>query len=83
MAYRIVIVRKAEKDLEKLDPVVKKRIKTSLVKFSRNPLLYAKKLKSSSVGAYRFRMGSHRIIFDIGKNTVVILRIGHRREIYQ
>lgn len=65
MAYRILVVRQAEKDLNKLDAVVKKRIKASLTKFSQNPLFYSKKLTSSRIGDYRFRVGKYRIIFDL------------------
>ncbi|PIR80217.1 MAG: hypothetical protein COU25_01320 [Candidatus Levybacteria bacterium CG10_big_fil_rev_8_21_14_0_10_35_13] len=28
-------------------------------------------------------MGNYRIIFDVDKNNIVILRIGHRKEIYR
>lgn len=35
------------------------------------------------LGTYRFRIGDYRIIFDIEGEEIVILRIGHRREIYR
>jgi len=53
---------------------------------SGRPLSFAKPLKGDLAGAYRFRIGDYRVIFDLGKrNRVVILfvlRVGHRRDIY-
>jgi mRNA interferase RelE/StbE len=50
---------------------------------SDNPLSFAKRLKNFSDGQYRFRVGDYRIIFDLVKDTIVILSVGHRREIYK
>jgi mRNA interferase RelE/StbE len=36
-----------------------------------------------SLGTYRFRIGDYRIIFDIEDEEIVILRVGHRKEIYR
>jgi len=36
-----------------------------------------------ALGTYRFRIGDYRVIFDIEGNEVVVLRVGHRREIYR
>lgn len=83
MAYNIIITPTAEKDIKKLDGVVKKRLKVSLEKFSQNPLSHAKRLTSPKIGTYRFRVGNYRIIFDINKNNIILLRIGHRRDIYR
>ena len=44
---------------------------------------YAIKLSNKNIGSYRFRIGDYRIIFDIDGNDIVILKIGHRREIYK
>ncbi|PIU83448.1 MAG: hypothetical protein COS68_03990 [Elusimicrobia bacterium CG06_land_8_20_14_3_00_38_11] len=35
------------------------------------------------MGMYRFRVGDYRVIFDVDKNNIVILRIGHRKKIYR
>ncbi len=37
----------------------------------------------SSLGEYRFRVGDFRIIFDLDGDNLVILRVGHRREVYR
>ncbi len=43
----------------------------------------AEKLTDFAFGTYKFRIGDYRIIFDIEDKDIVILRVGHRREIYK
>lgn len=83
MGYKLLYTKSAAKDIQKLDTVVKKRLKSKLETCATNPLFYAKKLTDSSLGTYRWRIGNYRIIFDIDVNTIVILRVRHRREIYR
>ena len=82
-AWSLVYTRTAAKDVEKLDTVAKKKIKKKIEQFVKDPLHYAKKLTSSAIGSYRWRVGDFRIVFDIEGRNIVILRIGHRREIYR
>ena len=65
MKYQVLITQKAEKDLKKLDKVVLKRIYRKLQQFQQNPSKYSKKLFSSKIGNFRFRIGSYRVIFNI------------------
>jgi mRNA interferase RelE/StbE len=48
-----------------------------------DPLKFAKSIHDKSLGCYRFRIGDYRIIFDLIKNDIIILVIGHRRDIYK
>lgn len=82
MKYKLLYSQHAVKDIKKLDSVVKKRIKKALEKFGQRPFFYAKKLTSSRIGQYRWRVGNYRIVFDVDKEKIIILRVGHRREIY-
>ncbi|MCL5773652.1 MAG: type II toxin-antitoxin system RelE/ParE family toxin [Firmicutes bacterium] len=83
MAYELLYTRRAAKDIVKLDRVVQKRLKKALEKFPNKPLHYAEKLIEPRLGSYRFRAGDYRIIFDIDGRRIIILHVGHRREIYQ
>lgn len=83
MAYQILYTKSAFEDVKKLDTIVKKRIRKKIEKFSINPIATAKKLINFSIGSYRWRIGNYRIVFDIQGNKIIILRIGHRREIYK
>ena len=83
MGYKLLYTKSSAKDIQKLDTVVKKRLKNKLETYAKNPIFYGKKLIDSSLGTYRWRIGNYRIIFDIDAKNIVILRIRHRREIYR
>ena len=83
MSYDLVYTQKAVRDVEKLDHKIKKRLGKVLLRYKEEPMRYAEKLTDSKLGTYRFRIGDYRIIFDIEGNEIVILRIGHRKEIYK
>ena len=81
--YKTVFTERALKDLETFDKATKNRIGKKIRDYSKQPLKYSKKLVSFKIGGYRFRIGNYRVIFDIVKDEIVILRIGHRKNIYQ
>jgi len=83
MSYKVIYAKRALKDVQKLDKIVKRKIAITIIRYSQNPIHYATKLTSSELGSYRWRAGNYRIIFDISGKTIQILRIGHRREIYK
>lgn len=76
---------KALKDLRKLNKITQKQIikKLNFYLKSPKPLDYAEKLTDFKDGDYRFRIGAYRITFDVETNTIMILRVQHRREIYR
>jgi len=81
--YKLIYTQRAERDLAKLDTKTKERIGRTLLRFQEEPLKYAEKLSDPILGSYRFRIGDYRIICDIEENEVVVLRAGHRKEIYR
>ncbi|MFA5027614.1 MAG: type II toxin-antitoxin system RelE/ParE family toxin [Candidatus Methylomirabilota bacterium] len=83
MTYRLVYTRRAVRDIVALDPKTKARIGTQLERFEEDPLRHAEPLAHSSLGSFRFRIGDYRVVFDLEGEEIVILRVGHRREIYR
>jgi mRNA interferase RelE/StbE len=83
MSYRLVYTQRAVKDIQKLEQKVKSRIGKALLRFAADPLRHAKALTNSSLGSYRFRIGDYRVIFDLEGDDIVVLRVGHRRQIYR
>jgi len=81
--YRLLYTRKAVRDIERLGPETKERIGRTLPRYEKDPLRYAEKLTHSELGSYRFRIGDYRVVFDIEGDQIVVLRVGHRREIYK
>lgn len=83
MKYRLVYTNRAIKDIQRLEPAVKKRIGKALLRYEEDPLKYAVRLTESKLGTYRFRIGDYRAIFDLEDDEIVVLRVGHRRDIYK
>ena len=85
MAWQWIIDGKAAKNLKKLPMDVSLRIINKLDYWvgSGKPLEFAENLINSELGEYRFRVGSYRVIFDVEGENIVILAVGHRREIYK
>ena len=85
--FRLHLTQDAEDDLANLDQTIASRIADKLQWFisQENPLYFSRRL-SGFLGKYRFRVGDYRIIFKVdyrGTITIlVILRIRHRREVY-
>lgn len=85
MEFNIFFTDEALEDLNKLDEKNIKRIIKKLKWFSKqnDPLAFAKALKYDAIGEYRFRVGDYRVIFDVKKSKIIILRVGHRSSIYK
>ena len=83
--YKVVYLDQVEEDLKKLDkPTVKKilsRIETYLTK---DPKGLGKPLKGDFEGYWRYRWGDYRVIYKISEREIliIVLCIGHRKEIY-
>jgi len=81
----IVFSKSAARMLSKLDQKTQKRIINKLHFFiaQKNPLRFAEPLKDYKLGEYRFRIGDYRILFDVENRKIIILKVGHRKEIYK
>ncbi len=83
MIYKIIFTNRAIKDLKKIDNKMKERIGNKLKIYSGNPLKFGKKLTDPKIGTYKFKIGDYRVIFDIDDNKIIVLRLGHRKNIYK
>jgi len=83
MKYKIVFTRRAVKDISKLQPEVEERIGGALRKYSEDSLSYARGMVDPSLGSYSFRVGGYRVMFDLEGDEIIVLRVGHRKEIYR
>jgi mRNA interferase RelE/StbE len=83
MEYTLLYTRTAGKDIQKINVATRKKLGLKLKKLETNPLGLSKKLSNSPIGHYRYRIGDYRIIFNIVGQTIVILRVRHRREVYR
>ena len=90
MAYKISFTPKAEKDLGRLPKSIAKRILEKLKDALEGESIFknAKPLTGYSTPIYRFRVGDYRLIFRREEKSkewvlLVVLKVGHRREIYK
>jgi mRNA interferase RelE/StbE len=87
LAWRIELSGKALKTLEKLDREEARRILQFLrerIAREENPRRLGKPLQGTQE-FWRYRVGDYRLLCTIEDQriTVVVLRIGHRREVYR
>ena len=88
MAWTVNYTDTALKSLKKLDrPAARNVIEfmEKRVAVSDNPRALGKKLTGPTLGTYiRYRIGDIRVISDLknGELQILVIRIGHRREIY-
>ena len=88
MTWKIEVVPNAIKELYKLDQQVAKRILKFLhkrVASLKDPRSIGDALKGPRFGEYwRYRVGDYRIITKIEDNImlILVLRVGHRKQIY-
>jgi mRNA interferase RelE/StbE len=84
MRYTIVYTREAKKNIEKLDPSIRKLIEKALETLSLDPFR-GKQLSYELAGLRSFRTSDYRIIYRIKERQVliIVISVGHRREIYK
>ena len=82
MAFAVLLHQKAAKELEKLEEILRSRIKERLKELQNNPESIGKPLKPSDF--WSLRIGDYRAIFEIdrAKKQVIVLFIGHRKKVY-
>lgn len=87
MTYHVEFTKEALKFLKKLDKhtalLITAWIRKNLEGCT-NPRQHGKGLTANRSGEWRYRIGDYRIIADIQDDKVIILilEIGHRRDIY-
>ena len=85
MNYKISIVRSALRSLQKIEKKTQKRIEKKIDTLASNPIPEDSKKLKGKRDLYRIRVGDYRIVYIIEnrKLVVLIIKIGHRREIYR
>ena len=88
MAWKIELSAMARKQLHALDRPVQKKIVDYLaerIEGCKSPRHFGETLSANRAGLWRYRVGDYRIICEIqdDKVIVLVLTIGHRREVYK
>lgn len=85
--WRLEFSKRADKQLSKMDPGVRRVIVAWLLKNidgRSDPRAHGKGLTANRSGKWRYRVGDYRVLCEIRDEELVVLaiEIGHRRDIY-
>lgn len=85
--YQVLLTKQSEKalaDLAKSQAKMAQRIADSIDRIAHDPDLGVS-LRGELKGLYKYRVGPYRIIYEIKRKKliIVIIDIGHRKEIYR
>ncbi len=82
MSLTIVWDKKARGELDKLEVDIARRIILKVKSLSENPFsMDVKRLQGRD--EFRLRVGDYRVIFSIEGINLFVLRVGHRKNIYE
>ncbi|MEX2236687.1 MAG: type II toxin-antitoxin system RelE/ParE family toxin [Dehalococcoidia bacterium] len=82
----MVFTRPARRELRKLPHEIQRRLGPHIEALSHEPRpAGVTKLNTSAGDEYRIRVGHYRVIYQIEDYAliVLVLRVGHRREVYR
>lgn len=84
MKYRVVFSSRASKELKRFDLSVRERITDAADTLADDPRPHGC-LKMRGADSYRIRVGDYRIVYEIHDRivTVLVLEVGHRKDIYR
>lgn len=84
MAYQLLYLPGAEKDIQALPGRVIERVRRGLERLAENPRL-GKPLHGELVPFWSYRVSDYRVVYEIRDEELVVLvvMVGHRREIYE
>ncbi len=84
MNYRVSIVRSAQSEFSELPTFVRARMEPRLLALANNPRPHGSQ-KLRQTDRYRIRVGDYRVIYAINdlERSLIILSIGHRKEVYR
>jgi mRNA interferase RelE/StbE len=84
VAYTVQVLPSAQRQLAKLDPPIQKRMATAIDGLADDPRQPGAKKLQGSENTWRVRVGDYRILYEIHDRQAIVLvvEIGHRREVY-
>ena len=85
MPYTIEFTTSAERDFKSLDRALQRRIASRIDALSTDPYPAGVRKLQGEPDLFRIRVGDYRVIYRVdGKRVrVLIVKVGHRREVYR
>ncbi len=84
MTYRIELAPAALRQLRKLDRAAQRRVQAAIELLATEPRPTGAKKLVGGTGEWRVRTGDYRVVYQIDDDVllVLVIAVGHRREIY-
>jgi len=80
----ISYTRTAQKQLQNIDAQAANLIRSKIEQYAADPKSLANQVKAlKGVDALRLRVGDYRVIFTEDGVVLLVLQVGHRRDIYE
>jgi mRNA interferase RelE/StbE len=85
VSYAVRVSPAAARQIRKLDPPIRRKMQAVIELLADNPRPPAATRLVGGQGEWRVRVGDYRIVYEIrgAELVVLVLRLGHRREIYR
>jgi mRNA interferase RelE/StbE len=85
VTYRIEVAPAALRQLRKLDSQARRRVQAAIELLASEPRPPGATKLSGGEGEWRVRTGDYRIIYEIHDQAllVLVIAVGHRREVYR
>jgi mRNA interferase RelE/StbE len=78
------LVSVVDEDIPALPKAARERIRLEIErKLATYPVEFGKPLQFSLKGCRRLQVGDYRVIFRIEPSCVLVVRIGHRKDVYE
>lgn len=83
--YQLEITRQAQRQLGRLPASVAARVQAAIQGLASNPRPRGSLKMSDMKNGWRIRIGNYRVIYDSHDDVlrVIIIRVGHRRDVYR
>ncbi len=84
MTYRVEYLESVvNEDIPALPKTARRRVRLEIErKLAVHPIHFGKPLQYSLKGCRRLRVGDYRVVFIIEDERVVVVKIGHRKDVY-
>jgi len=85
MLYSVRFTPRAQRDFSALDRATQQRLRRRIDRLAEDPFPVGAKKLHAEEPFYRIRIGDYRVIYQVEGHelAVIIVKIGHRREVYR